>query len=152
MKTCCVCKKEKGLRSFKNSAKTRDLKVPYCKACEYTNRVYTRMDKHNVAFRMWRSLVWKAANEQAVGDASVMYMNKDLFMKWLYMNPTFKRLWNKYKRNNQPKFEDIHVIIKDRTKAVEFKNLRIELLSEVDAIEKLYDPEGGYDESEEILE
>ena len=133
------CNKTKGTKSFKNSAKTLDGKYPFCKACEYTNKFYSRKDRHNVAFRLWRELL-VVAEESDVGK-QVVYMNKTLFTKWLFIHPKFEKLYRQYVESDFDKEKDFHIFIPDKSSPIDFSNLYFTLCEGIEEIPKLFDPE-----------
>lgn len=138
-KSCSVCGKQKGLKSYKNTSKTEDGKYPFCKACEFEYKLFNRFDPQWVAHRLWRELVYKAENEQTVGNTT-MHMNKSLFELWLWSHKKFQKLYIKYSYE-RPKDYDFHITILDNKKAVSFDNIDFDLSDGVEEIGQLFDPE-----------
>jgi len=137
LKKCSCCGNEKHGGSFKKTSKTPDGKYPYCKHCEWKYRVRTFHHRHQVALRLYRELVSLIPYQQP--GKTHLYLNKDMFTKWLFMNPDFERLYKVYL--DELGEREFHIKVLDTSKQLSFENLKVILNHELIEISGLFDPD-----------
>lgn len=126
-KKCCVCGVKKDIdKDFKKNNTTEDKVLPFCRRCEYLNRLHRYKSEDSVAERLWRELTTIHVPMQQVG-ASDLYFNKSLFIRWVLINKDFKHLYSKYCHNEFDLTDplDFHIKIINKAKSVTLSNLQI---------------------------
>jgi len=99
MKICNKCKESKSIENFYNNKRYKDGKTLSCKGCMDLSREKRARTKEGLATVLYCS---QKANSKRRGDAMPNYTKQE-FKEWLFSQPTFEKLYNKWAKSKYKK-------------------------------------------------